>query len=206
MQLDKVVLYHKALADPTRIKILILLAEGGLSGQVLAEKLGVTPATITHHAAKLRAASLINERRDKNTIYFSLNHYFIKNNASAAEKLIYRNVQPKGEGQAMPNEIQAEEYTRVKESVIKNFFTKDGKLKSMPAQLKKKLIVLEHLVMKLEPGRKYEEKEINAFIKNFHEDFATIRREFIMHQFMYRDNEIYEMNPREIWTHWENLS
>ena len=50
MQLDKVVSYHKALADPTRIKMLILLAEGELNGQVLAEKIGVTPATITHHA------------------------------------------------------------------------------------------------------------------------------------------------------------
>lgn len=70
MQLDKVVSYHKALADPTRIKMLILLAEGELNGQLLAEKIGVTPATITHHAAKLREASLINERRDKNTIFF----------------------------------------------------------------------------------------------------------------------------------------
>lgn len=70
MQLDKVVSYHKALADPTRIKMLILLAEGEMNGQLLAEKIGVTPATITHHAAKLREASLINERRDKNTIFF----------------------------------------------------------------------------------------------------------------------------------------
>ncbi len=59
MQLDKIITYHKALADATRIRMLILLADGELNGQVLAEKLGVTPATITHHAAKLREASLI---------------------------------------------------------------------------------------------------------------------------------------------------
>ena len=57
MQLDKVVSYHKALADPTRIKMLILLAEGELNGQVLAEKIGVTPATITHHAPKAGSES-----------------------------------------------------------------------------------------------------------------------------------------------------
>ncbi|KIL37351.1 ArsR family transcriptional regulator [Cohnella kolymensis] len=199
MQLDKVVNYHKALADATRIKILILLADGELNGQILAEKLGVTPATITHHAAKLREASLINERRDKNTIYFSLNHYFIKNNANAAENLIYR----KTKGDV---DILQEENKRMKESVIKNFFTNEGKLKSVPAQYKKKLIVLEHLVSKLELGRKYNEKEINEFIKNFHEDYATIRREFIMHQFMFRENEIYELNPREMWTQWEAIS
>ena len=96
MQLDKVVNYHKALADPTRIRLLILLADGELNGQVLAEKLGVTPATVTHHAAKLREASLINERREKNTIYFSLNDYFIKNGSNAAANLIYRTSNQKG--------------------------------------------------------------------------------------------------------------
>lgn len=199
MQLDKIVNYHKALADPTRIRILILLAGGELNGQVLAEKLSVTPATITHHAAKLRAASLIHERRDKNTIYFSLDHYFITNNAQAIVKLIYRTAE---EGAS----LMEEHMNKLKETVLKNFFTAAGKLKSIPAQLKKKLIVLEHLVSRLERGRKYSEQEINAFIKNFHEDFATIRREFIMHQYMFRENEIYELNPREMWAKWETLS
>lgn len=198
MQLDKVVNYHKALADPTRIKILILLADGELNGQILAEKLSVTPATITHHAAKLREASLINERRDKNTIYFSLNHYFIKNSASATENLIYRN--DKGGLTSMEDE-----HKRIKESVIKNFFTNEGKLNNIPVQLKKKLIVLELMVSKLEMGRPYSEKEINEFIKTFHSDFATIRREFIMHQFMYRENQIYELNPQEMWAKWDGL-
>lgn len=201
MQLDKVVNYHKALADPTRIKILILLADGELNGQILAEKLSVTPATITHHTTKLREASLINERRDKNTIYFSLNHYFIKNSASATEDLIYRKANSKG-----GMDIMHDEQKRMKDSVIKNFYTADGKLKSLPVQLKKKLIVLEHLVSRLDKSRKYSEKEINDFIKNFHDDFATIRREFIMHQFMFRENQIYELNPQEMWARWEVLS
>ncbi len=200
MQLDKVVAYHKALADPTRIRILILLAGGELNGQTLAEKLTVTPATITHHAAKLREASLINERRDKNTIYFSLNDYFLKGNAEAALRLIYRGADNKEE------EDMEETLEKTRESVIGNFFTKEGRLKHVPAQLKKKLIVLEHIVSRLEQGQKYAEKEINEFIKSYHEDFATIRREFIMHQFMYREDGVYEMNPPEMWAKWQRLS
>ncbi|NOU87771.1 metalloregulator ArsR/SmtB family transcription factor [Paenibacillus sp. LMG 31460] len=201
MQLDKIITYHKALADATRIRMLILLAEGELNGQVLAEKLGVTPATITHHAAKLREASLINERRDKNTIYFALNEYFIRSNATATADLIFKN--KKGDTESMKDEDRNQ---NLKQSVIRNFITLDGKLKHIPAQLKKKLIVLEHLVEQLEKGRTYTEKELNAFIKNYHPDFATIRREFIMHQFMFRENEIYELNPVEMWAKWENLS
>ncbi|WP_127589856.1 DUF2087 domain-containing protein [Paenibacillus lautus] len=201
MQLDKVVSYHKALADPTRIKMLILLAEGELNGQVLAEKIGVTPATITHHAAKLREASLIKERRDKNTIYFSLNHYFIKNSATATENLIYQRVRPEG----FPERLE-EEDQRTRDVVVNNFFTSEGKLKNIPAQLKKKLIVLTYMVSRMEKGRKYTEKEINEFIQGYHEDFATLRREFIMHHFMFRDNGVYELNPQEMWARWEDLS
>lgn len=198
MQLDKVVAYHKALADPTRIRMLILLAGGELNGGELAERLSITPATITHHAAKLREASLINERREKNTIYFRLNHYFIKNSAAATEELIYRG--------AEGGETMEEKNETLRGSVIRNFFTADGRLKSIPSQLKKKLIALEHMVSRLEKGRAYTEKEINEFIKQFHDDFATLRRELIMHQYMFREKEIYELNPRELWTRWETLS
>jgi hypothetical protein len=196
MQLDKVVAYHKALADPTRIKMLILLAGGELKGQVLAEKLCLSPATITHHAAKLREASLIHERRDKNAIYFSLNHYFLKNNAGATLDLIMKNA---------GKDAKEDDSMTMADAVIKNFFTADGRLKHIPAQYKKKLIVLERLAGMLEAGRKYPEKEINEFLTRFHEDYATLRRELIMHQYMYREKEIYELNPREMWTKWEEV-
>ncbi|NOV00157.1 DUF2087 domain-containing protein [Paenibacillus planticolens] len=202
MQLDKIITYHKALSDATRIRMLILLGEGELNGQVLADKLGVTPATITHHAAKLREASLIHERREKNTIYFALNEYFIRSNASATSDLIFKH--QKGESSLPMKDTDANH--NLKQSVIRNFITQDGKLKHIPAQLKKKLIVLEHFIGQLEKGRTYTEKELNEWIKNYHPDFATIRREFIMHQFMFRENEVYELNPPEMWAKWETLS
>ncbi|KIL39846.1 transcriptional regulator [Gordoniibacillus kamchatkensis] len=94
---------------------------------------------------------------------------------------------------------------QLKEAVLRNFFTKDGKLKHLPAQYKKKLIVLERLVSGLEPGKTYAEAEVNDYIQRFHPDFATIRREFIMHQYMFRERERYEVNPREMWTRWEDV-
>lgn len=203
MQLEKLVAYHKALADPTRIRMLILLSEGELNGQALAQRLSVTPATITHHASKLRAASLIRERREKNTIYFSLDDYFIHSSGSATAELIYRRGTESNDHDIEPSAVERREKLRA--SVLKSFFAADGRLKSIPVQLKKKLIVLEELVKRLEPGRKYEEKEINAFIRLFHDDFATLRREFIMHQYMFRENEIYELNPPELWQRWETL-
>ncbi|QHT64104.1 metalloregulator ArsR/SmtB family transcription factor [Paenibacillus lycopersici] len=202
MQLDKIVNYHKALADPTRIRMLILLAEGELTGQSLAEKLCLSPATITHHAAKLRAVSLIHERRDKNAIYFSLDHYFLKQYEGSLSILLSKSAN----AEIKEAEPMDEKNERLKQSVLRNFFTADGKLKHIPAQLKKKRIVLEHLAERLDEGRAYTEKELNEYIKQFHPDFATIRREFIMHAYMYRESEVYERNPKAMWERWETLA
>lgn len=86
-----------------------------------------------------------------------------------------------------------------KQLVLRNFLMKSGFIKNIPAQYKKKLIVLEYMVKGLEYGRQYTEKEINEYIQRFHEDFATIRREFIVQAFMNRENSMYEVNPKEMW-------
>lgn len=195
MQLEKIVNYHKALADPTRLRLLLLLSQGEMHGQALAEKLNLSQPTVTHHAAKLREVALIKERREKNTVYFMLNPEFIKQGAEASLQFIF------SKGEANMEEQSPE--SSLKASVLRNFFSKDGRLRQIPAQYKKKLIALQFIVEKLEPGVVYTEKQINEFIKLFHEDYATIRREFIMHQFMYRENDKYELNPREVWTRWE---
>ncbi|MFC4766894.1 metalloregulator ArsR/SmtB family transcription factor [Effusibacillus consociatus] len=192
MQLDRLVNFHKAVADPTRIRILVLLSKGPLHGQALAGKLGVTPPTVTHHVTKLREVGLIKERRDKNTIYFHLEETALKRYAEGIVDVVL-----KKESSGVDREDEKIEQERA--AVIKSFYTPDGKLKQIPAQRKKKLIVFEYMLKGLEKKRKYTEQEINEFIKQFHEDYATIRREFIVNHYMYRENGIYELNPPEMW-------
>lgn len=188
MQMSKIVDFHKALGDLTRVRIIALLQQGPLHGQAIAGKLGLKPPTITHHIAKLREVGLIKERREKNTIYFSLNEKILKGSAMAILTV------GKG-GDHM--EMTVTETERA--SIINNFFTRDGKLKTIPAQRKKKLVILAHIVRGFEFGKVYPEKEVNEYLKQFHEDYATLRRELIMCQFMYRENNEYEMNPPELW-------
>ncbi|KZE48783.1 ArsR family transcriptional regulator [Brevibacillus parabrevis] len=211
MQLDKLVTFYKALGDPTRVRILAMLANGPLHGQALAGKLGVTPPTITHHMAKLRDAGIVYERRDKNTIYFYLHEANMKRQTQAILNVLER---AKG---TMEEDLFADEETKTPQEqrrsqmaadqmhVIKSFLTPDGKLKQIPAQRKKKLIVFEYMVRGLEFGRKYKEQEINDYIRQFHDDYATIRREFVMNHYMYREDGIYELNPEEMWAKAEEL-
>jgi DNA-binding transcriptional ArsR family regulator len=185
MQLNRLVSFYKTIGDPTRLRIIKLLSEGPLHGQAIAGKLGLTPATITHHLNKLREINVVYERRDRNTIYFYLKESVIKHYAEALIDLTK---------QSKENKDMTE-----RQKVIENFFTSDGRLKQIPAQRKKKLIVFEHMLKGLQKGKKYEEKELNEYIKQFHDDYATIRREFIINNYMYRENGIYELNPEEMW-------
>lgn len=193
-QLSRIVNFHKAVADPTRLRILVLLAQRSLHGQALAGKLGVSAPTITHHMAKLREAGLVREHRDRNTIYFTLDELQLQESAGAVLQLVARADQGGSDMTSSRHDIERE-----RTAVLRNFFTADGRLKHLPVQRKKKIIVLAHLLQGLEMGRKYPEREINEFILPFHEDYATIRREWIAHQFLYRQNGIYELNPPELW-------
>ncbi|TGB05144.1 metalloregulator ArsR/SmtB family transcription factor [Halobacillus salinus] len=190
MQLEKMVAFHKAVGDPTRLRIIALLRNGPLHNQVLADKLGLRAPTITHHLKRLRDTGMVYTRRDKNTIYYYLNEKTLELMATSILKL--------GDDQSM----QASEMkmtNQEQQRILQNFMTEDGQLKQLPRQLKKKLVILSYFVQGLEEGRVYEEKEINDYIQTFFDDFATVRREWIMQQFMYREHNRYERNPVEMW-------
>jgi len=190
IQLNRIVAFYKTMGDPTRVRIVALLANGPLHGQAIAGKLGLTAPTITHHLKKLRDIHVVYERRDKNTIYFYLNESMINQQAQVLTQLLEKR------GEELEDMVES---SLERQKIIGNFFTKEGKLKNIPAQRKKKLMVFEHIVRGLKRGKKYDEKELNEYIKQFHDDYATIRREFIINHYMYRENSIYELNPEEMW-------
>jgi len=63
---------YKALADETRLKILNALNEKEMYVELLAERLQLTPATISFHLKKLSAAGLVDVRRDQYYMIYSL--------------------------------------------------------------------------------------------------------------------------------------
>lgn len=70
-------------------------------------------------------------------------------------------------------------------------FIENGRLNKIPQMRKKRLVILQWLVAQLEEKRRYPEQEINTFLLQFHEDFATLRREFIACKLMAREEGIY---------------
>jgi hypothetical protein len=74
--------------------------------------------------------------------------------------------------------------------VLKTFF-KHGRLTQLPAQLKKRVIVLEKLAEEFEPEREYAEREVNVILLDFHDDVASLRRGLISNGLMEREKGIY---------------
>jgi len=63
----------KALAEPTRLQLLALLADGEASGVQLLTRLDrVSQPTVSHHLTILNAAGLIESRRDGQSVRHSL--------------------------------------------------------------------------------------------------------------------------------------
>lgn len=63
----------KALSDPVRREILMLLRGGTLSAGEIAGNFEMTGATISYHLNVLKKADLVMETREKNYIYYELN-------------------------------------------------------------------------------------------------------------------------------------
>jgi DNA-binding transcriptional ArsR family regulator len=63
----------KALADPQRRRVLQMLRSGELPAGEIARRLGLTPATVSHHLAQLRGAELVRVRRAGQQRIYALN-------------------------------------------------------------------------------------------------------------------------------------
>ena len=63
----------KALSDPVRREILLMLRDGRMAAGEISSKFDMTGATVSYHLSQLKKAGLIYETKEKNYIYYSLN-------------------------------------------------------------------------------------------------------------------------------------
>jgi ArsR family transcriptional regulator, zinc-responsive transcriptional repressor len=71
-KVDELVELFKLLADPTRVKILILLAGGERNVTTLCNVLKLPQPTVSHHLSLLRQFGVIANRRDGKQVFYQL--------------------------------------------------------------------------------------------------------------------------------------
>ena len=169
----------KALADRSRLEILRSLAAEDMYVERLAERLALTPPTVSFHLKKLAEAGAVESYK---TQYYTM--YRLRR--EALQMRLLDAVLLQGE-QAALQQQRDEQYRR---KVLDTFF-RYGELQSIPVQRKKRRIVLEKLLESFEKGRQYTEKEVNLILADFNDDFCTLRREMIAENLMERDHGTY---------------
>jgi hypothetical protein len=74
--------------------------------------------------------------------------------------------------------------------VLKVFF-RHGRLIELPAQLKKRMVILEYIAGEFEPDLTYTEHAVNQALLEFNEDVATLRRDLVDLGLLQREGDIY---------------
>ena len=169
----------KCLSDTSRLRIIQSLTQGDMYTELLAERLELTPPTVSFHMKKLEDAGLVVSRKEQYYTVYSLNRDMLEKTLSEVAA---------SEPEQIDEQQKREEVYRQK--VISAFFEYD-RLRSIPVQRKKKLICYERIAERFEPGRVYEEKEVNAIISPVFEDYCTIRRDMISEGIFRRDGSRY---------------
>ncbi len=168
--------FYKALADANRLKIVGLLAGHSYSVEELAALLNLRPSTVSHHLAKLAEAGLVSAHTES---YYNVYRLEEKALEERTRRLLSRE-----DFSSAVADLDLDTYDR---KVIADYTRRDGSLKTIPSQRKKREAVLRYVVRAFEPGKRYSERKVNEMLSRFHEDTASLRRELVSYGLMKRE-------------------
>lgn len=69
----------KAFGDPTRLRILSLLANGPMTVNQITAEIGLSQPTISRHLGILREAGVVEDRREGQQVFYSLHKKEVSN-------------------------------------------------------------------------------------------------------------------------------
>jgi ArsR family transcriptional regulator, arsenate/arsenite/antimonite-responsive transcriptional repressor len=168
----------KALSHPTRLLIISLVRMQPRHTEELASILKLSAGTVSHHLSMLSEVGLLESQKEQYYQNYALRTEWLDKTLDELTNL------------AAPSKHQPLEPDAYRNKVIKTFF-KQGRLVKIPAQRKKLLVVLEELVKIFEPEKTYSERDVSILLSEFHDDFATLRRDLVDFGLMHREGGIY---------------
>ena len=158
--------------DPVRLAALGRSAEGTLNPEDLVAAMGVSRRRALETIAGLRLAGITGE--DDRVLIDALRQ--------VAGTL------PKPEDAAPA--ITEGDWTVGETKILETYFSGE-RLTEIPAQRRKRLVVLERLAQEFEPGMRYDEAEVSAHLRRYHDDYAALRRHLVEESLMTRVDGIY---------------
>lgn len=164
-------------------KELLTFFQSGLNDKEIVKELeGGSPSTIRNHRFKFR------EKEKQAKIYLAIMNVLNGQKDKSTKDFIEIH-----KGAKMVDEryaITIEEKEKVLETYFKNGL--DGPLDNFPSKEKRKIIILQHILTRFTPNKRYTELEVNTVLKTIFNDFATIRRYLIEYGFIERSKDCTE--------------
>ncbi|MGI9610741.1 MAG: DUF2087 domain-containing protein [Acidimicrobiia bacterium] len=146
------------LAEPDRLRIVAtLVLDGPQTPRVIGRRSGLELRDVVNGLDRLQANGLVEELEGEYVVL------------EAAFKVAARQEAPASPESSHPDEPL--ERRRVLDQCLK-----DGRLVHMPTKRSKRLVLLEELAHRFEPGVHYTENQVNASLVSVSSDTATLRR------------------------------
>ena len=158
--------------DPVRLAVLGAAARAPVDVETLATDLGVPIRKVQEALGKLQSAGLITGDR-------ALDEPALQELAKSLPR------------EAPIDPALLEEGWSPDEAETLGRFFSGARLKQIPTQRAKRLVVLERLAQEFEPGLRYQEKEVNFTLQLFFADYAALRRYLVDEGFMTRADGVY---------------
>jgi predicted transcriptional regulator len=173
---EEILEIFKALADPSRLKIIGLLAQKPAAVEELAANLGLGASTVSHHLSRLSRVGLTTARVDGYNNVYSLHLDALQ---EVAKRILSRE-----QLAAFAGDVDVDSFDR---KVLATFVDGDGRIRGFPVQQKKVRVLLRHVAQAFEPGVRYGEKELNDILLRYNEDTARLRRSLVEFGMMRRE-------------------
>jgi hypothetical protein len=161
------------LADRNRLRVLGAVALGDRSVATVAERTGLTADEAARALGQLLGAGIVTQGGDG--LEVDLRAF-----ADAART-------------ASPPRRRPElaDATPEQAVVLRNFVDEDGRIVRLPARAAKLRLVLEYCAQRFEPGREYDEQQVNDVLLELHDDHVTLRRLLVDEGLLARNAGVY---------------
>lgn len=179
MKTEQSIAIMKALADQSRLAIVNSLLGGAQYVEEIARRHALAPSTVSFHLKKLELAGLVSSRKEQYYVVMRVNDAIFD---TTLREIV--SAPPVG------RELQDGRMEEYRRKVLETFFRHDMLVK-LPAQQKKRLIVLEKFAGRFEPERRYSEQEVTGLIMPLFDDYCTVRRLLVDEGMIRREGATY---------------
>jgi len=171
--------FFKVLSDSNRLRLLGLLATKAYSVDELAVLLKLKAPVVLRHLVCLRELGVVSVHEDSNRRMYSFDSETMQRQS---REFLAANRQT-----SVVDDAEGDAWER---KVLRDYFEGE-RLKDIPADNKKRAIILKWFAGLFERGALYKEREVNEIIKRHHPDWAYFRRTLVDTGFMRREHGIY---------------